>query len=192
MRKLFFILLAAFCMTSCGDDDAIRGKKDVTVNEEGNIHFSLLNDDLKETRIFREGDNIVFDFSFENTSDFDLAINTDFDGGDLILDNDFFLVYKENGERVDTPYSGMFCEDILMPTWNFAPHTTYHIYCWWYPRAENLQWLNMWPTCGSGNNSPHLPKGRYYCKFSVQYNTNIGHEPAVMRKQDYVIYFKVI
>lgn len=196
MRQRFFLFLmavAAMTVAGCSSEDDTTAYPDSFTNIEQTMTFRLLDGNMKETNIFKEDENIVFDFVIENNSENVFSLKRNFDGGDIILSNDFFSVYTEKGEYVGVPWTGIFCEESLQDTWTYAPHTIWHITCSWY--ANNSYGYSSHPFCGGHEGDTHrrfLVRGRYYAKFHVKYNANVGQQPATMKDHDFIIHFEIV
>lgn len=174
-------------------DDRNKAPNDWTnavSNEEGNIIFKLCDATLNPKLSFRKGENVVFDLVIENTSDNDLVLKRDFEGGDIILDSSCFCVYNEDGEIVGVPWTGVFCEESLQDTWYYPAHTIKHITCDW-----NQEWVGTsHPFCNGYDGEerrPCLPEGNYTVRFNVIYNTNIGKESYNYKNKEYIVCFKI-
>ena len=202
MKKYFLIfalmLMAmglSFTVVSCSSDDTYMydgNQQDILTNNEGNIKFRLLNQDGVETTVFKKGENIIFDLSIENNTDVNWTLVYGFKGGDIVLGEDFFCVYKANGEYIGVPWSGMFCEESLQQEWIYLPHSIVHIKCPWY--MDSSIWIGN-PLCKgtvSGEDWPVLSEGSYYTAFSITYNKNLGLLSPDMKEQKFIIHFEII
>ena len=193
---LYLPLLLALMIGSvgCSKDDCSENEgesSDVLTNEESNITFSLCDEAMTLKTSFREGENIVFVLSINNTSDSNLTIKRDFEGGDLILDSHFFCVYNAKGEIVGVPWTGVFCEESGQDTWYYPAHSTHNITCDW-----NQEWIGLsHPFCDGYDmdmRRPSLSKGDYSVRFTIKYNSNVGKEPKKMKSQEYIVHFKIV
>ena len=192
-----FLLFAGllFSVVSCSSDDNVvkidEKGNDVFTNDEDNITFCLYNKDMQKTVSFKEGENIIFDLTIYNNTDATWTIKRDFNGGDLVLDENFFCVYRENGERIGVPWSGMFCEESNQQEWSYSPHSVLHLKCSWYMDFSIATTHPLCKGADAGEDWLKLSKGSYYTKFTISYNTSIGQSTPVMKKQEFLIHFKI-
>lgn len=180
MRKILFFAVALFLMgmvvAACSSEEDV-----VDMNEEyGDIklNFSLLNENGEETTIFKEGECVCFDLEIINNSNSDFVYCLNFDGGDLVLDNDFFCVYTEKGERIGTPWTGMFCEMSLQKKWHIPAKTTHHVRCSW---LGSSVFTITHPLC-KFEESPHLAPGVYKTAFDVKYRASSNATKLIDKK----------
>ena len=163
----------AVMVSSCSsEDDDDNNSSDVELN------FSLLNENGKESTIFKEGENVCFDLEIVNNGNSDFVYCLNFDGGDLVLDNDFFCVYTEKGERIGTPWTGMFCEMSLQKEWHIPAKTTHHVRCSW---LSSSVFTNTHPLC-KFEESPSLSQGVYKVAFDVKYRTSSNAKKLINKK----------
>lgn len=183
-------------MAACSTDEEpilAYTADDIRTNAEGPVRLSLrlLNEDMQEATVFKVGKNFVFDFTIENLSDADFLRKKTKEDSDLILDGDFFCVYKENGERVDTPWNYWWWTAMEPSDWVYPPHSERHIRCQWYAREPFVSNGDNPVTKGLDGEKPFLPKGKYYTKFTVVYNSTPGQDSPHMVEQEYIIHFKI-
>ncbi|MBR1656285.1 MAG: hypothetical protein IJ698_07745 [Prevotella sp.] len=168
-RQFLFSALILFTMsmvmTACSSEE------DANVDEESGdikLNLSLLNENGKETTIFKEGECVCFDLEIVNNGNSDFVYCLGFDGGDLVLDNDFFCVYTEKGDRIGTPWTGMFCEMSLQKEWHISAKTTHHVRCSW---LSSSIFTTTHPLC-KFEASPYLAPGVYKTTFDIKYRTS--------------------
>jgi hypothetical protein len=199
MKKIAYtislLLTFLLAISSCSSDenkDSVYSPNNTITNAEGNIKFQLFNEKGEETTMFRESENIRFSLILENSANSDLVLKKEFVGGDLLLDQDFFCVYKENGERVGVPWSGMFCDESLQQEWTFPSHSVWQINCFWYLSGTTTTSHPLCKGAGVGEDWPHLSKGNYYVSFTIWYNSAIGESSPLMKEQKYIIHFTIL
>ena len=171
LPALLFLVMTVAVM-SCSDDEESVDFGDIKLN------FSLLNEEGEETAIFKEGENVCFDLEIVNNGNSDFVYCLNFDGGDLVLDRDFFCVYTEKGNRIGTPWTGMFCEMSLQKEWHIPAKATHHIRCSW---LGSSVFTTTHPLC-KFETSPHLAQGVYKTVFDVKYHASSNLTKLVNKK----------
>ncbi len=168
------------CSSSDDISDDINNSVDSSNDPEGNVvvNFTTQDETGMAKTTFKEGENIVFDLEIDNKSDIAFVYLRSFEeGSDLVLDRDFFCVYDISGNRIGTPWTGMFCEYSLQKEWIIEAHSKYHIRCPWllseacYPSH---------PLC-KGDDNRALPAGTYSISFNVSYNSLMGTKELVSK-----------
>lgn len=173
------LLLPLFViMGGCNDDE-----KEQTVL----VDFSLQNIDGKESNEFKQGDDLLFVLTINNKSDQDICYKVDGTEGDLVFDNDLFMVYNKEGTKINKPWSGLFCYYILYPDGvglKVPKHSIRQFCCSWY---FNSSMEESFPFCYNYEKSnSNLEKGEYYTEFQVRYNIIPGDNSTKSQKSFYV------
>ena len=183
MKKLYYLLgtllltaALAACSSEYDDPPEPWGshQSEISTSNSDDIlmNFRLLNIHGDTATLFAGNDNIVFDLVIENKSKKDFVYSRNFEGkSNLVLDDDFFCVYTEKGERIGSPWTGMFCDFTLQKKWVIPAGTTYHIRCPW-KWSPNIRTTH--PLCKDDNDNKKLSKGIYYTNFSVKYDNILG------------------
>ena len=134
---LFVTISAPFVMLpSCSDnEDDVDYNYDLppttekvsAIERDGVIMtYALLNSQGDTTMTFREGENIFFDLTIENTTDEHIHIP----GGPRTLGYNTFRVFTTSGKDCGTSWS--YVEDWTMRAALLCAQTTYHYQCPWY------------------------------------------------------------
>jgi len=157
-QTIFFItLFIALGLMSC--------KKDKTENPI-EFKFQLLDTLGNEKTVFNEGENIVFSFTIENTTDKDVY----FRHGEMNL-NDFFRLFKLNtidgNLDIGKPYESIFCEYI--GALKISSHSILKIEIpWFWKENQNYGYIGCPNNSYHSNNIP-LNKGNYSTFFSSSF-----------------------
>ena len=194
--RLFFSMFLLFAgFTACSNDiDNDSLIDDIAWSPDDNvlIELSLLNDKGQKCSVFKEQDAILFDLNIDNRSIAEVCIVDGFgDGSNLFFDKNFFCIYTAKGERINVPWSGMFCEYILNNKLSISAGTSYHIECpWRYGNYDNIgRFTTSFPLCKSIDNEdsscPTLQKGKYYTEFVVKFKSTLTSNKLSEKKFHY-------
>ncbi len=163
MKKILFIfsmLLAMGLTSACSTDNEKEKNTDVS--------FTLLHENGNTSDIFDKNEVIVFSLSLKTSGNPEFT--KEFDGGDLIVDDNLFAVFNENGMKVGQPNM----ERIHMFIYETAVG----------PYVLRYNW-------SKANGDIGLPPGNYYTRFTIKYNTEIGTEKRKFETKEYIVNFKI-
>ncbi|MBQ6062056.1 MAG: hypothetical protein IJK87_00310 [Prevotella sp.] len=182
IKKPLFIVLAltlALCLTGCGSEENLSPTVDLT--------FRLLDSDGNEKTAFSEGEDIVFELAINNRSNSAMYYNNQFEGGDIAWGEDFFMVYREDGEVIGMPWNTMWCLLSLQKTF-LVPER--FVASWQGKPGIPLSY----PLCLINDGLPEskpLPKRNYYTKFKVYYNANPERQSSATMVKECELHFVV-
>jgi len=152
--------------------------------EQIEFEFCLLNlDGISET-IFNKGDNIIFSFSFKNSSGEQIIATTEF------VNNSFFNVFNgQNNIEIGRPWTGLWCEFSGAPQeLKVNPDSKIKISCPWFLDQNNFP---VYPLCMSESKIP-LETGEYYTTLDLDFHYKINSKTNIIDKTRLIIHFKVI
>ena len=181
MKRLLNITMMAVCcsllLTACSSEEEST--------EAISLKFQLCAIDGNATKVFKNGDNVVFDLAISNNSNSDITYGME--GADIIFGNDLYCVYSDDGRLIGVPWTGMYCEYIGKRYFFIPAKTVKHVYCTW-NMSEDFR--SSHPLC-KGEDKDKLPVGSYYTKFWVEYNDNVGGSKKRMVTKNFKVGFKV-
>ena len=164
MKKIFLffsMLLAMGLSSACSSDD--------DCSDTVQINFVLLNENKEPTQVFKYGEDICFELSIANNSD-----NLLYYGKDIIIDDDLFRVFSEDGIDVGTPWTNIGAEYVQV---GINKKTTTSLTCSWMELFCNKPLLKSVMM-------PPLSKGTYYTRFKVRYrNLEIKTKESFLEKE---------
>ncbi len=194
LRFLFWAFLLVAGFTACSNDIDNNTDKEEPWSSDDDVlvDFSLLNDKGEKCSSFKENEVIFFDLVITNKRIGSLSILDGFkEGSDIFFDKDFFCVYTAKGEKINVPWTGMFCEYALHKALTIEAGTTYHVSCpWRYETSDNLgEFVVSYPLCKGFDNEnslfPALKKGDYYTEFVVKYKNLTTSKTFIEKKFKY-------
>ena len=157
----FSMLLAIGLLSACSNDDETKEKgTDVT--------FSLLHENGSTSDSFDTNEAIVFSLSLKTRGNPEFTKG--FDSGDLIVDDNLFTIYNEDGTIVGQPNREQM--DFYIYETTFGPYVLQ--YNWSKDNGDN-----------------ELKPGRYYTRFSIRYNTAIWAKGNKFESKEFFVNFKV-
>ena len=179
LLALLMAFVFSLCFAGCGSDENLSPTVD--------LRFRLLDSDGNEKTAFSEGEDIVFELAINNRSNSAMYYNLKFEGGDIAWGEDFFMVYREDGEVIGKPWNTMWCL--------FSGQKTFLV-----PERFVASWQGKpeiplsYPLCLIRDGLPEskpLPKGNYYTKFKVYYNANPERQSSVTMVKECELHFVV-
>ena len=182
--------------SSCSDD-----KEELTpevpsreIIDSVQVSFQLEDAEGKPSTEFLVGENIVFNLTITNQSGRPLThyFQPDYikeERGDIRWDNQFFLVYSENGTYVGEPWTLMYSDKRMF--WTFKESVT-TVRCGWFGRNEKEVALATLPIFKvEEKDKAGLKAGNYYTRFTVSYNPRRTGAPDTTLEKEYFMKFTV-
>jgi hypothetical protein len=156
MKKITSVILILgiiiFTAFSCESDN-----NSISVN----FKLRLLNEQGKETKIFNEGENIIFSFLIINNSSEDLFLEN------FLPNDDFFRVYKLSETEANVDYGIPYGAVLEINGYQINAKDTLEIKYGW-KESENIPNSSYFITYHIETNE--LPKGSYISTFSSSFN----------------------
>ena len=178
----------SFTVVSCSSDDDGEMINGDIIEAGDDIHFSfyLMDENKKVKNKFKKGENFYFNLIITNNSNSTLYGYPNHEQGDIILPPDLFCVYSEDGEKIDIPYTGMFCE--FRGMWCVIhPHDEINLYCPWGDSKTNDF---AGPFCGLKHLSSLSP-GKYYVHFTILHKNYPDKNNYLLTKQEFKLNFEI-
>lgn len=177
--KFGLFLLAVLLPMGCSNEE--EDERAVLID----YTFQLSTIEGNITKVFRYGDNIVFDLQIINYSDYDITYGSV--DADILLGEDLFYVYSKDGNGIGLPWTGMYCEYTGQRSFVIPSHSIKRVCCTWKLCKEISA---SHPLCKSEDNTT-LPIGDYYTRFSIIYNKNMGSTKKMMTEKIIQTDFKI-
>jgi len=146
------------------------------------LKFCLLNENADSSTVFKEGENIIFSFSFENNLQDSIIVSTDF------ISSNFYRVYQSDNIDMGKPWTGLWCEfNMAKQELELAPSSLKQLNCPWILTA-NFQ--PSYPLCMSQSKT-YLPIGEYYTYIDLGFHYTVNNKHKSIDNLKLRINFKV-
>lgn len=142
--------------------------------------FCLLNESGNSSTVFKEGENIIFSFSFENDLQDSIIVSTDF------IRSNFYRVYQSDNIDVGKPWTGILCEfSMAKEELGLAPSSFKQLNCPW---VLTINSQPNYPLCMSQSQS-YLRAGDYYTFIDLEFHYRINKKPKSIENLKFLVNF---
>lgn len=159
---LLIVLVGGLC--ACQDDKdnlfieiSPNSQSQVIEQEIDGITFKfcLLNEQGQPATVFKEGENIIFNFSIENNLEKTISFPT------LFINDEFYRVYRNDHTDMGKAWTGTWCEFVQTDRIiELPPHEEKQLKCPWFLYDDFQSSQVDYPLC-KGESMEPLPRGEY-------------------------------
>lgn len=154
------LLLAKVAFAGCGNDNQVESKE-----KNLNMSLSIFNSGKDKSKEWlNSNEPIIFQFIIRTSSNLILA--SDLKSDDLIVGDDFFSVYTEDGKLLRAPQM----ENLSIEVMETAKEVYVIRYLW---------------------DSMFFEKGNYYTEFNVRYNSTLGQKEKHYKTETFKKSFEI-
>jgi hypothetical protein len=144
--------------------------------------FCLLNENGDSLTVFKQGENIIFSFTFENDLQDSIIVSTDF------ISPNFYRVYQSDNVDMGKPWTGLWCEfNMAKQELRLAPSSLKQLNCPWILTANSQP---NYPLCMSQSKN-YLTVGDYYTYIDLGFHYSINNKHKSIDNLKFIINFKV-